>query len=67
VDRRPRCHRGPDPDPTLFALVVCYLFHHAPALTAPRNWAGHRGYADRIDRADPADAPAFIERLLEVR
>jgi hypothetical protein len=62
-----QAHRGPDLDPTLFALIVCYLYHHAPALAALRSWAGHRGYADRIDQADPAEAPAFIERLLDVR
>jgi hypothetical protein len=60
-------HRGADVDPTLFALVVCYLYHHAPAVPELRRWADRRGHARWLDRTDPADVPAYIERLLEVR
>lgn len=60
-------HRGPDLDPELFGLVVCYLYQHTPAVPALRRWAGLRGYSGRIDHADPADVPAYIERFLEVR
>lgn len=60
-------HRGPDLDPTLVSMVVCYLYGHAASLPELRRWAGHRGHAGRIDHADPADVPAYLERLLEVR
>jgi hypothetical protein len=60
-------HRGPEIDPTLFALIVCYLYRHGDAIPALRRWAGLRGDAARIDHADPANVPAYLERLLEVR
>jgi hypothetical protein len=59
-------HRGGDVDPVLFSLVVCYLYRHGDALPALRRWVDHRDPAGRIDHADPADVPGFIERLLEI-
>ena len=60
-------HRGPDLDPTLVSLVICYLYQHTPAVPAWRRWAGDRGRPGWLERTDPADVPAYIERLLEVR
>ena len=59
-------HRGPDLDPTLVSLVICYLYQHTPSV--PALCAGPvTGGPGWLERTDPADVPAYIERLLEVR